>query len=133
MKRRAARRSRGFTLVEMMVVISIMLILLAVAMPIYNRSVAAKREDSLRKNVETLNMMIVQYTMDKKKAPKSLEDLRQAGYMKEIPEDITGRNDTWATDEDESIMTPEQTETGISGVHSGSSGIAIDGTAYSSW
>jgi len=133
MKRRAAGRSRGFTLVEMMVVISIMLILLAVAMPIYNRSVAAKREDSLRKNVETLNMMIVQYTMDKKKAPKSLEDLRQAGYMKEIPEDITGRNDTWATDEDESIMTPEQTESGISGVHSGSSGIAIDGTAYSSW
>jgi len=133
MKRKTAGRSRGFTLVEMMVVISIMLILLAVAMPIYNRSVAAKREDSLRKNVETLNMMIVQYTMDKKKAPKSLEDLRQAGYMKEIPEDITGRNDTWATDEDESIMTPEQTETGISGVHSGSSGIAIDGTAYSSW
>jgi len=133
MKRKTAGRSRGFTLVEMMVVISIMLILLAVAMPIYNRSVAAKREDSLRKNVETLNMMIVQYTMDKKKAPKSLEDLRQAGYMKEIPEDITGRNDTWATDEDESIMTPEQTESGISGVHSGSSGIAIDGTAYSSW
>jgi general secretion pathway protein G len=133
MKRRTAGSNRGFTLVEMMVVISIMLILLAVAVPIYNRSVMAKREDSLRKNVETLNQVIVQYTLDKKKAPRSLEDLKQAHYLKEIPEDITGRTDTWVTDEDESIMSPEQTETGISGVHSGSSGIAIDGTAYSSW
>ena len=53
--------------------------------------------------------------------------------MKEIPEDITGRNDTWVADEDESIMAPEQTETGVSGVHSGSNRIAIDGTAYSDW
>ncbi len=133
MKRRAAGRNRGFTLVEMMVVISIMLILLAIAMPIYSRSIAAKREDSFRKNLETLNRVIVQYTLDKQKAPKSLEDLKQAHYLKEIPEDITGRNDTWATDEDESIMALEQTETGISGVHSGSSAIAIDGTAYSTW
>jgi general secretion pathway protein G len=133
MKRRAAGRNRGFTLVEMMVVISMMLILLAVAMPIYSRSVTVKREETLRQNVETLNKVIVQYTLDKKKAPKSLEDLKQAHYLKEIPEDITGRNDTWVADEDESIMSPEQTETGVSGVHSGSSQIAVDGTAYSSW
>jgi general secretion pathway protein G len=133
MKRRAAGRNRGFTLVEMMVVISMMLILLAVAMPIYSRSVTVKREETLRQNVETLNKVIVQYTLDKKKAPKSLEDLKQAHYLKEIPEDITGRNDTWVTDEDESIMSPEQTETGVSGVHSGSSQTAVDGTAYSSW
>jgi general secretion pathway protein G len=133
MKPGAAGRNRGFTLVEMMVVISIMLILLAVAMPIYSRSVVRKREESLRQNLETMNKVIVQYTLDKKKAPKSLEDLKQAHYLKEIPEDITGRNDTWVTDEDESIMAPEQTETGVSGVHSGSNQTAIDGTAYSSW
>jgi general secretion pathway protein G len=133
MKPRAAGRNRGFTLIEMMVVISIMLILLSAAMPIYSRSVTRKREEALRQNVETLNEVILQYTLDKKKAPKSLEDLVQAGYLKAIPEDITGRNDTWATDEDESIMSLEQTETGVSGVHSGSNRTAIDGSAYSSW
>lgn len=132
MKRRASD-DRGFTLVEMMVVISIILILLAVAMPIYARSVQAKREEVFRTNLQTLNRVIVQYTLDKQKAPKSLEDLKSAHYLKEIPEDITGRVDTWATDEDETILCLEQTETGISGVHSGSNAFASDGTAYSSW
>jgi general secretion pathway protein G len=133
MKRRVAGRNRGFTLVEMMVVISILLILLSVAMPIYSHSVTRQREETLRQNLETLNKVIVQYTLDKKKAPKSLSDLVQAGYLKEIPEDITGRNDTWETEEGDTIMAPEQTETGISGVHSGSNQVASDGTAYSSW
>jgi general secretion pathway protein G len=133
MKRRAAGRSRGFTLIEMMVVISIMLILLAVAMPIYSHSVTRQREVNLRQNLATLNKVIVQYTLDKKKAPKALQDLVQAGYMKAIPQDITGRDDTWALDEDETILSLEQTEGGITGVHSGSNQTASDGTAYSSW
>lgn len=133
MKRRVAGRNRGFTLVEMMVVISIILILLAVAMPIYSHSVTRQREVNLHQNVETLNKVIVQYTLDKKKAPKSLDDLVQAGYVKTIPDDITGRNDTWAIDEDETIMSLEQTEGGITGVHSGSNQTASDGTMYSSW
>lgn len=133
MKRRVAGRNRGFTLIEMMVVISIMLILLAVAMPIYSHSVTRQREANLRQNLGTLNKVIVQYTLDKKKAPTSLEDLVQAGYMKAVPDDITGRNDTWAIDEDETIMSLEQTEGGITGVHSGSNQTASDGTAYSSW
>ncbi|MGB9071511.1 MAG: type II secretion system protein [Terriglobales bacterium] len=134
MNRRAAGRGRGFTLVEIMVVISIMLILLAVAMPIYSHSLTRKREETLRQNLETLNKVIVQYTLDKQKAPKSLDDLVQAGYLKPpIPEDITGRNDTWVTEEGNTIMSLEQKETGISGVHSGSNQTASDGTAYSSW
>jgi general secretion pathway protein G len=133
MKTRVAGRNRGFTLVEMMVVISILLILLSVAMPIYSHSVTRQREETLRQNLETLNKVIVQYTLDKKRAPKSLSDLVQAGYLKEIPEDITGRNDTWETEEGDTIMAPEQTETGIYGVHSGSNQVASDGTAYSSW
>jgi len=133
MKRGAAGRNRGFTLIEMMVVISIMLILLAVAMPIYSHSVTRQREANLRQNLGTLNKVIVQYTLDKKKAPTSLEDLVQAGYMKTIPDDITGRSDTWALDEDETIMSLEQTEGGITGVHSGSNQTASDGTMYSSW
>ena len=133
MKRKAAGRSRGFTLVEMMVVISVMLILLAVAMPIYSHSLTRKREETLRQNLETLNKVIVQYTLDKQKAPKSLDDLVGAGYLKTIPEDITGRSDTWATEEGDTIMSLEQTETGIFAVHSGSNQTASDGTAYSSW
>lgn len=133
MKSRAAGRKRGFTLIEMMVVISIMLILLSVAMPIYSHSLTRKREENLRQNLETLNKVIVQYTLDKQAAPKSLEDLVQANYIKTIPEDITGSTDTWQVEEDETIMSLEQTEPGITGVHSGSNQTASDGTAYSSW
>jgi general secretion pathway protein G len=133
MKRRAAGRNRGFTLIEMMVVISIILILLSVAIPIYSHSVTQEREVNLRQNLDTLNKVIIQFTRDKQKAPQSLEDLVQAGYLKAIPEDITGRTDTWVPEEDGTIMSPEQTEGGISGVHSGSNQVAGDGTAYSTW
>ena len=133
MKSRAAGRKRGFTLIEMMVVISIMLILLSVAMPIYSHSLTRKREETLRQNLETLNKVIVQYTLDKQKAPTSLDDLVQAKYIKAIPDDITGSSNTWQVDEDETIMSLEQTEPGITGVHSGSNQTASDGTAYSSW
>jgi len=133
MKSRAAGRNRGFTLIEIMVVISIMLILLSVAMPIYSHSLTREREHNLRQNLNTLNRVITQYTLDKQAAPKSLEDLVQAKYIKAIPQDITGSTDTWQVDEDESIMSLEQTEPGITGVHSGSNQTASDGTTYSSW
>ena len=133
MKSRAAGRNRGFTLIEIMVVISIMLILLSVAMPIYSHSLTREREHNLRQNLNTLNRVITQYTLDKQAAPKSLEDLVQAKYIKAIPEDITGSTDTWQVEEDESIMSLEQTEPGITGVHSGSNQTASDGTTYSSW
>jgi general secretion pathway protein G len=132
---KSARRSnRGFTLIEMMVVISIILILLAAATPIYSHSVRKKKEDNLRKNLETLNLMIYQYTQDKQKAPQSLDDLKQAKYLDSIPDDITGSN-TWQTeDADGAIMSLDQTDaTGIIGVHSGSSQVAMDGTEYSKW
>ena len=134
MKHQSTARDRGFTLVELMVVISIIIILLGVALPIYSQSLRHAREETFRKNLRTLNDLIVQYTLDKQKAPKSLGDLVSAGYLKDkIPDDITGRNDTWVTDEDDSILSIDQTDTGIIGVHSGSNQIAIDGTAYSSW
>ncbi len=134
MNRRATGRSRGFTLIEMMVVLSILVILLGVAMPIYSHSMTRAKEQNLRKNLETLNQMIFQYTMDKQKAPQSLDDLRSEGYLKTIPDDITGSN-TWVTEPaDGTIMSIDQTDTtGIIGVHSGSSGTASDGTAYSTW
>jgi general secretion pathway protein G len=124
---------RGFTLVEIMVVISIIVILLSMALPIYSRSLKRAREDALKRNLETLNEMIDQYTLDKQKAPQSLHDLVSAGYLKQIPVDITDRSDTWVVDEDDSIRSIYQKEGGIAAVHSGSNQIAIDGTAYSTW
>jgi general secretion pathway protein G len=124
---------RGFTLVEIMVVISIIVILLSMALPIYSRSLKRAREDALKRNLETLNQMIDQYTLDKQKAPQSLNDLVSAGYLKQIPVDITDRSDTWVVDEDDSIRSIYQKEGGIAAVHSGSNQTAIDGTAYSTW
>jgi general secretion pathway protein G len=135
MNRRATGRARGFTLVEMMVVISIILILLGVALPIYSHSLKRKREENLRRNLETLNQMIFQYALDKQKAPQSLDDLKTSGYLDEIPEDITGRVDTWETEPaDGSIWSLEQKDAdGIIGVHSGSNQVGSDGKAYSTW
>jgi len=130
---KSIRGARGFTLLEMMVVITILLILLAIAVPLYSQSMNHARETNLRQNLDTLNRVIVQYTLDKKKAPQSLSDLVQSGYIEAIPDDITGRNDTWVPEQDDSIMSPEQTDPGVSGVHSGSDHVASDGTTYSSW
>jgi general secretion pathway protein G len=134
MASRGTGQNRGFTLIEMMVVISIILILLGVAIPIYSHSIAAAKEQSLRKDLETLNQMIFQYTLDKQKAPQSLDDLVSAGYLKTIPDDITGSK-TWDLEQaDDTIMSLDQTEAGgVIGVHSGSSQISSDGTAYSTW
>jgi general secretion pathway protein G len=135
MFRGARRRDRGFTLIEMMAVIGIILILLGIALPVYSHSLARAREDNLRQNLETLNQLIFQYTQDKQKAPESLDDLRTAGYLKSIPEDITGSVDTWETEPgDGTIMSLDQTDTGgIIGVHSGSNQVGSDGKAYSDW
>ncbi len=130
---RRLQGNRGFTLLEMMVVITIILILLSIAVPLYSQSISKARENNLRQNLDTLNRVISQYTRDKKKAPQSLNDLVQTGYIESIPEDITGRNDTWALEEDDSIMSVDQTDSGISGVHSGSDRVAADGTVYSDW
>lgn len=125
--------SRGFTLIEMMVVISVMIIMLAVVTPIYSASVRAVREDNFRKNLETLNKCIVQYTLDKQKAPKSLQDLVTAKYIKKVPEDVSGTED-WQTEEDDkTILSLQQTDGGIYAVKSSSNRIGSNGKPYSEW
>src|SRR6202171_1208563 len=94
-------QTRGFTLIEMVVVISMILILLSIALPMYNQSVIRAREATLRQNLATLNKVIDQYTLDKQKAPQSLEDLVSAGYLKFVPNDITGSKDTWVLEQEE--------------------------------
>lgn len=132
--RRRTKRSRGFTLIELMIVMSILLILITIAIPIYNQSILRARESVLRQDLFTMRQVIDQYTLDKQKAPQSLEDLVSAGYLKVIPNDpFTGRNDTWQSVQEDVTLDPSVTEPGISDVHSGSNVVGSDGTTYSSW
>src|ERR1043166_9546915 len=124
---------RGFTLIGLMIVISIMLILMAIAIPMYQRSVVRGREAVLRQNLFTLRSLIQQYTLDKQKAPQSLDDLVSAGYLRQIPKDPTTNAADWTVDQDDSISSPDQQDPGINDVHSASTGTADDGTAYSTW
>jgi general secretion pathway protein G len=132
-RRRIQRRSQGFTLIEMMVAISVMVILLSLVMPIYSASIRQARENNFKQNVETLNQVIFQYTLDKQKAPKSLEDLKTAGYISSVPDDITGTQ-SWETEEDEkTLLSLQQTEGGVYGVKSSSSRVGSNGKQYSEW
>lgn len=132
MKRRFSQR--GFTLIELMVVISIIVILLSLAIPNYTKSILHAKETALRDDLYTLRSLIDQYTLDKQKAPTSLQDLVEAGYLKELPKDpFTNARDSWVPVTDESIMSPDQTEPGIMDVHSGSEQTSSEGTAYNTW
>jgi general secretion pathway protein G len=124
----------GFTLIELMMVISILLILVSIAAPIYKTSILHAREAVLRDDLFTMRSLISQYTLDKQKAPQSLEDLVSAGYIKLIPRDpFTGSNDSWAVDQEDTLLSVDQQEPGIIDVHSGSSQTSSEGTAYNTW
>ncbi len=116
-----------------MIVISIIMILMAVAVPMYNQSIVQARESVLRSNLNTLRNVIQQYTLDKQKAPQSLDDIKQAGYLREIPLDPMTRQPNWEVVQEDVMMAVDQQDPGITDVHSASSAIGSDGTAYSTW
>jgi general secretion pathway protein G len=127
------RQSAGFTLLEMMMVIFIIMILASVAMPVYNQAVVQARESVLRSNLGSLRSVISQYTLDKQKAPQSLDDLVTAGYLRQIPMDPMTRQTNWEVVQEDVMMAVDQQEPGITDVHSASNATASDGTAYSTW
>ncbi len=124
----------GFTLVELMIVMLIIGVLAAIAIPSYTNSIRSAREAVFREDLHVMRQAIDSYTMDKEKAPQGLDDLVQAGYLKEIPKDpLTQSQSTWVTDSDDSVQSVDQTAGGITNVHGGSTQPGSDGRTYSEW
>ena len=130
------RRSaeQGFTLLELMIVMIVISLLAAMAIPAYVNNIKAAKEAVLREDLHVMRQAIDSYTVDKQKAPQTLDDLVQSGYIKVMPRDpFTSRTDTWMPSQEDTLMSLDQTESGINDVHSGSQQTAIDGTSYSTW
>ncbi len=128
------RAQRGFTLIELMVVMAIISVLLSIALPIYQKSIIRAKESVLRNNLFTLRTMIDEYTIDKQKAPESLQDLVSEGYLRQIPQDpITTSDQTWKVIMEDTPVGNSSNPPGVFDVRSGSDKTALDGTAYSDW
>jgi general secretion pathway protein G len=128
------RRRFGFTFIELMIVMAIIAILMAVALPIYSRSIIRSKESVLKNNLFTLRTVIDEYTYDKQKAPQTLQDLVSDGYLRQIPIDpITGNADSWRLIMEDASNTVNQTQPGIFDVRSGAEGTSLEGTPYSEW
>ena len=132
--RRIPKQDLGFTLIELMIVMAIIGVLAAVAIPRFAAAIQQAREAVLKEDLHVLREAIDSYTMDKQKAPQSLDDLITDGYLKAIPEDpMTHSKETWVTDTSDAMYSLDESEPGVNDVHSGSEDTASDGQPYSSW
>jgi len=129
----ARRGERGFTLIELMIVISIIVILVGVAVGMYETSLRHAREAVLKEDLQTMRTAIDNYTMDKLQAPQSLQDLVDAHYLHAVPKDPVCQNTDWVLHYGDTVISPDQTGTGVDDVHSGCEQNASDGTLYSTW
>ena len=124
----------GFTMLELMVVIAIIMILLGLAAGRYQRSLLRSKEAVLHQDLRVIRDAIQQYTLDKEAAPQSLDELVSAGYLRQVPTDPITQQRDWVAVTEDILLTPEQTTVGISDVHSASNETSpFENTAYSSW
>ena len=129
-----AKPLRGFSLIELMIVMTIVTILVSIAAPLYQKSVLRAKESVLRQNLFTIRTVIDEYTYDKQKAPQTLQDLVSDGYLRQVPLDpITGSNQSWKIVMEEALTSVNQTEPGIFDIRSGSDKTSLEGTPYSEW
>jgi general secretion pathway protein G len=126
-------KSRGYTLIELIIVMAIISILLAIAVPLYQKSITRTKESLLKNNLFTLRTVIDEYTFDKKKAPQQLQDLVTAGYLRAVPADPIAGNDQWVVIMEDSLTAVDQTEPGIWDVRSRSDQKSLEGVPYSEW
>jgi general secretion pathway protein G len=125
---------RGYTLIELIIVMAIISILTAIAVPMYQKSLIRTKESLLKNNLFTLRTVIDEYTFDKQKAPQQLEDLVEQGYLRAIPLDpITGSSQTWRVVMEDAVTSVDQTSPGIYDVRSGSDQKSLEGTPYAEW
>lgn len=136
-RRFAARAAaHGFTLIELMIVVSIIMILIGIAAGMYQRSVVRAKEATLRSDLKVMREAIDHFTMDKEAAPQALEDLvnPQSQYLREIPTDPMTNAKDWHVDFGDTVMSPDQSTTGIVDVHSNSpKSSPFEGTPYNTW
>lgn len=124
----------GFTMIELMIVMAIMAVLTTLAVMSYTVAVKHAKEAVLREDLQVMRTAIQSYTMDKEKAPQSLDDLVQSGYLRAIPVDpMTQSSDSWVTDTSQDMYSLDETDPGVDDVHSGSNETGSNGQAYSSW
>jgi general secretion pathway protein G len=129
-----AKLERGYTLIELVIVMAIISILLSIAVPLYQKSLLRTKESLLKNNLFTLRTVLDEYTFDKQKAPQTLQDLVSQGYLRAVPIDpITGNDQSWRVIMEDSLSSVNQTEPGIFDVRSGSDLKSLEGTPYSEW
>lgn len=125
---------RGFTIIELMIVLAVITILVSMAVPFYQKSIIRSKESVLKSNLFTLRTVIDEYTFDKAKAPQALQDLVTEGYLRAVPVDpMTGSADSWKVEMEDAVSSVNQTEPGIFDVKSGSDKVSLEGTPYAEW
>jgi general secretion pathway protein G len=130
----SSRNLRGFTLLELMVVMAIILILATISVGRYEQALTRSHEAALKQDLFVMRNAIDQYTLDKEMGPTSLDDLVSAGYMRDVPRDPMTRQKDWMTSSEDLLADPDETTTGVTDVHSSSNGISpFENTPYSSW
>jgi general secretion pathway protein G len=128
------RHQSGFTLLEIIIVITIITILVAIAVPSYTQHLRHSREVVLKQDLYFMRNAIDQYTQDKNKAPQELNDIVTAGYLKALPKDpFTNSSESWQTEQEDVLQALDQSQPGITDVHSGSTLTSSEGTAYNTW
>jgi general secretion pathway protein G len=131
---RRGLRAAGFTLLELLIVITMIMILAGIAVGQYQKSVLRSREAVLKQDLFVMRGAIQQYTLDKQAAPTSLDDLVQSKYMGAVPIDPITRNKDWHLDFEDVLLSPTQTSSGMTDVHSSSNAISpFENTAYDTW
>ena len=128
-----AVRRKGYTLIEMIIVMAIISILVSIAVPIYQKSMIRSKESLLKNNLFTLRTVIDEYTFDKQKAPQTLDDLVSDGYLRQVPIDPMTGNNQWQIIMEDAVSTVDQKEPGIWDVRSLSTQKSLENTPYSDW